>query len=69
MLYLRLSMDLEENIKRKSHAGQSWHKPLISVLGRQWQVDFYEFWASLIYRVYSRITRATHRKTLSETNK
>jgi hypothetical protein len=35
--------------------------PLISALGRQRQVDLCEFKASLVYRVSSRIARATQR--------
>ena len=36
-----------------------WHTPLIPALRRQRQVDFYEFKASLVYRVSSRIARRT----------
>ena len=41
--------------------------PLISVLGRQRQAGFFE--ASLIYRVSSRIARATQRNPVSKTQK
>jgi hypothetical protein len=35
--------------------------PLIPTLGRQRQVDLCELEASLVYRVSSRVARATHR--------
>ena len=38
-----------------------WHMPLIPALGRQRQVELCEFEASLVYRVSSRIARATQR--------
>ena len=38
-----------------------WHMPLIPALSRQRQEDLYEFEASLIYKVSSRIARATQR--------
>jgi hypothetical protein len=39
---------------------------LILALGRQRQVDFYDFEASLVYRVSSRIARATQRNPISK---
>jgi hypothetical protein len=36
-----------------------WHMPLIPALGRQKQEDFYEFEASLIYKMNSRTVRIT----------
>jgi hypothetical protein len=39
--------------------GQCWHTPLIPALERQRQVDLCEFKASLVYRVNSRISKAT----------
>ena len=38
-----------------------WHTPLIPTLEKQRQADLYEFKASLVYRVSSRIPRATQR--------
>ena len=45
-----------------------WHTPLIPALRRQRQVGLYEFKASLVYRISSRIARATQR-TLSQKKK
>jgi hypothetical protein len=42
--------------------------PSISALGRQRQVDLYEFEASLVYRASSRTAKVTS-ETLSQTNK
>jgi hypothetical protein len=42
--------------KKMPLVGQCWHTPLIPALGRQRQV---EFKASLVYKVSSRIARAT----------
>ena len=39
--------------------------PLISALGRQRQMDFCEFEASLVYKVSARTARATQRETLT----
>ena len=44
-----------------------WCLPLIPVLGRQRQVDLYEFKDSLVYEVSSQAARAT--QTLFEKNK
>jgi hypothetical protein len=46
-------------------AGQWWYAPLIPALGRQRQADF-EFKASLVYRVSSRIPRATQKNRVSK---
>ena len=43
------------NVKRELTSQMWWCKPLIPALGRQKQVDFYEFKASLVHRVSSRI--------------
>lgn len=43
--------------------------PLIPVLMRQKQADFYEFKANFVYRVSSRIAKATYRETLFQTTK
>jgi hypothetical protein len=43
--------------------------PLIPVLGRQRQTDLCEFKASLIYRLSSRIARATQRNPVSNKTK
>ena len=42
---------------------------MISALGRQRQVAFCEFEASLVYRVSSRATKATQTNPVSKTNK
>jgi hypothetical protein len=42
------------------------HRRSIPALGRQRQVDLCEFKASLIYRVSSRITKATQRNCLGK---
>lgn len=48
-------------------AGQWWHRPLISALGRQRQVNLCEFEASLVYRASSRIGfKATQRNPMLE---
>jgi hypothetical protein len=36
-----------------------WHMPLVSALGRQGQVDLYEFEVSVLNIVSSRLARAT----------
>ena len=38
-------------------ADQWWHTPLIAALGKQRQVDFCEFKASLLYKVSSRTSQ------------
>jgi hypothetical protein len=51
-----------------SVGGQWWHVPLIPALGgRGKQIS--EFEASLVYRVSSRIARATQRNPVSEKKK
>ena len=42
--------------------------PLVPVLGRQRQAELCEFEASLVYRVSSRIARATQRTPVSKAN-
>jgi hypothetical protein len=43
--------------------------PLIPALGSQWQTDFSEFEASLVYRVSSRTARAIQTKFVLKTKK
>jgi hypothetical protein len=43
--------------------------PLILVLGRQMQTDLCEFETSLVYRVSSRIARATQKNSVSKNKK
>lgn len=40
------------------YAGHWWHTPLIPALERQRQENLWEFKASLVYKVNSRIARA-----------
>jgi hypothetical protein len=54
-----------KNIKKIVLAGQWWHTPLISALGRQSS----EFEAGLVYRVSSRIARATQRNPVLKNKK
>jgi hypothetical protein len=49
------------NLRVKIIAGQWWHMPLVPLLGRQKQVNFFEFEASLVYRVSSRTANARQR--------
>ena len=46
------------SIKTASILRWWWCRPLIPVFGRQRQVDFFEFEASLVYRASSRTSRA-----------
>jgi hypothetical protein len=48
-------------------AGQWWPTPLIPAHGRQRQLDFYEFEASLVYSSSSRISKATQRNPILKT--
>jgi hypothetical protein len=43
-----------------------WCTPLIPVLGRQRQLDLYEFKANLVYRASSRTARAIQRNIVSK---
>ena len=45
-----------------------WHTPFIPALGRQRQVDLWEFKASLIYTATPRTARAIQRGPVSKTN-
>jgi hypothetical protein len=51
--------------KTNKQVGQWWHMPLIPPFGRQRQVDFCEFDASLVYRASLRTVRATQRNPVS----
>lgn len=53
----------------KRYFCQMWHLPLIPSPGKKKQVEFWEFEASLVYKVSCRTTRATQRETLSQKNK
>lgn len=60
---VKLKQLMQEQIKQfisnKSVISQTeWHTPLISILGRQTQMDLCEFESSLVYTERSRITRA-----------
>jgi hypothetical protein len=46
-----------------------WRKPLVPALGRQRQVDFEEFEASLDYKVSARTARAIQRNPVSKNQK
>jgi hypothetical protein len=52
--------------RKKKKARCWWCSPLILVLGRWRQEDLCEFLASLVYRVSSRIARATQRNPILE---
>ena len=49
-------------------ARQWWHMPLVPALRRQRQVDFWEFEASLFYRVSSRTGLKKKKKAVSYKN-
>jgi hypothetical protein len=50
-------------LKQSSEAGCWWRTPLIPALGRQRQAEFED---SLVYKVSSRIARATQRNPVSK---
>ena len=47
-------------------AGWWWHRPLIPEFQKQRQMDLYEFEASLVSRVSSRMARVTQRNYVSK---
>ena len=47
-------------------AGRWWSTPLIPALGKQRQVDLYEFEASLVYRASCRTARAIQRNQTNQ---
>ena len=61
-LWLQCQPALQSELRKSRAAGQWWHTPLIPALGKQ---RISEFEASLVYRVSSRIARATQRNPIS----
>jgi hypothetical protein len=59
---------INKKLKRKSSSRAVVATPLIPALGRQRQVDLYEFEVSLIYRASSRTVKATQRDPVSKNN-
>jgi hypothetical protein len=55
------TLNANKSLKKKARAGRWWCTPLAPALGRQRQVDLFEFEVSLLYKSSSRTARATQR--------
>ena len=54
--------------KKRKMAGQ-WHAPLMPALRGMRQVDLFEFKTSMVYRMSSRVARATQRNPVFKSNR
>ena len=70
LLTIELALQpLIKSFKKKKNSQEWSHRTLIPVLGRQRQVDFYEFEASLLNKLNSRTVRTTQKKPVSKNKK
>jgi hypothetical protein len=66
LLNTKTLLDFYVVLRMDVWAGELWHMPFIPALGRQRQVDLYEFEASLVYRTSSWSARATKKNPVSK---